>query len=110
MNIVLPFLGSTSWSVKNNLQKTFAKILPFCKLKVTFKTGNKLSSYFKFKDKLPESLRAGVIYQYNCANCNISYVGCTWRFWERRLQEHLHISALTGEPLSGMQIFKPLEI
>ena len=109
VHIVLPFLGSSSWTIKNNLRRTFSKILPFCKLKIVFKTGNRMSSFFKFKDPFPESLRSGVIYQYNCAKCNLSYVGSTWRFWERRLQEHLHISALTGEPLNGMQRFAPLQ-
>ena len=30
--------------------------------------------------------------------------------WEKRLEEHLHISALTGNPLSGLQIFAPMQI
>ena len=68
-----------------------------------------MASYFKFKDSLPKSLRSGVIYQFNCAKCNLSYVGSTWRFWERRLQEHVHISALTGEPLHGGQIYAPMQ-
>ena len=49
------------------------------------------------------------MYQFKCAKCNLSYVGSTWRFWERRLQEHLHISALTGKPLSGGQIYAPMQ-
>ena len=109
VRIILPFLGSTSWLVKNNLRKTFSKILPFCNLQVIFKTGNKMSSYFKFKDPLPKSLRSGVIYKFNCAKCNLSYVGCTWRFWEKRLEEHLHVSALTGKPLNGCTIYAPLQ-
>ena len=68
-----------------------------------------MSSYFKFKDPLPKSLRSGVIYKFNCAKCNLSYVGCTWRFWEKRLEEHLHVSALTGKPLNGCTIYAPLQ-
>ena len=109
VRIILPFLGTSSLIVKNNLKKLFREILPFCNLQVVFKTGSKMSSYFKFKDSLPESLRSGVIYHFKCAKCNLSYVGCTWRFWETRLQEHLHISALTGKPLSGCQIFAPMQ-
>ena len=109
VRIILPFLGTSSWSVKNNLKKLYKEILPFCNLQVVFKTGNKMSSHFKFKDSLPESLRSGLIYQFKCAKCNLSYVGSTWRFWERRLQEHLHISALTGKPLSGCQIYAPMQ-
>ena len=109
VRIILPFLGSVSWSVKNNLKKTFSEFLPCCNLQVIFKTGKKMSSCFTFKDLLPKSLRSGVIYQFNCAKCNLSYVGCTWRFWEKRLEEHLHISALTGKPLNGCQIYAPLQ-
>ena len=107
--MILPFLGSTSWMVKNELTRTFRNILPFCKLKLVFKSSNRLSSFFSFKDKLPTTLDSGVIYKYNCANCNVSYVGCTKRYWEKRLEEHTHISALTGGPLSGLQIFAPLQ-
>ena len=35
-------------------------------------------------------------------------IGCSKRFWEKRLEEHLHVSALTGKPLSGLQIFAPM--
>ena len=109
VRIILPFLGTTSLSVKNSLKKLYKEILPFCKLQVIFKTGNRMSSHFKFKDSLPESLRSGVVYHFKCAKCNLSYVGSTWRFWERRLQEHLHISALTGKPLSGCQMYAPMQ-
>ena len=83
--------------------------MPFGNLKIIFKSGRRLSSFFPFKDKLPESLRAGVIYKYTCALCNLSYVGCTKRFWETRLQEHTHVSALTGKPLHGLQLFAPMQ-
>ena len=65
--------------------------------------------FFSFKDKLPRALDAGVIYRYNCSNCNVSYIGCSKRYWEKRLEEHTHISALTGGPLRGLQIFAPLQ-
>ena len=107
--IVLPFLGTTSWQIKNELIKTFKKNVPFCNLKIVFKSGKRLSSFFTFKDKLPKSLMSGVLYKYTCAKCNLSYVGCTKRFWETRLQEHTHVSGLTGKPLSGCQIFAPMQ-
>ena len=53
------------------------------------------------------ALDCGVIYKYNCANCKVSYIGCTKRYWEKRLEEHTHVSSLTGKPLSGGQIFAP---
>ena len=83
--------------------------MPFCNLKIVYKTTRRLSSCFPFKDKFPKSLMSGVIYRYTCAECNLSYVGCTKRFWEKRLEEHLHVSGLTGKPLTGMAVFAPLQ-
>ena len=107
--MVLPFLGTTSWNVKNSMIRSFKKIVPFANLKVVFKTPRRLSSCFSFKDKFPKSLMSGVIYKYTCAECNLSYVGSTKRYWEKRLEEHSHISARTGKPLSGLQVFAPLQ-
>ena len=107
--MVLPFLGTTTRKMKNELIRTFRKILPFCNLKIVFKTNRRLSSCFPFKDRFPKSLLSGVIYKYTCAECNLSYIGCTKRFWEKRLEEHLHVSALTGKPLSGCTIYAPLQ-
>ena len=109
VTLILPFLGSTSFMVKNELTRIFKKNLPYCKLNVIFKTSNRLSSNFSFKDKLPVALLSGVIYKFKCAYCNVSYVGCTKRYWEKRLEEHTHMSALTGKPLSGGQIYAPLQ-
>ena len=108
VTIVLPFLGTTSHDVKKKLTSSFRKFLPFCEVKFVFKTACRMSSYFSFKDKFPVSLMSGVIYLYSCANCNVSYIGCTARYWEKRLEEHTHISSLTTKPLSGKQVFAPL--
>ena len=44
-----------------------------------------------------------------CAKCKLSYIGYTARYWEKRLEEDTHISARTGKPLTGMQIFAPMQ-
>ena len=109
VTIILPFLGTTSWRIRNDLKRSFNKILPFCTLKVVYKTARRLSSCLPFKDQFPKSLLSGVIYHYTCAKCNLSYYGCTKRYWEKRLEEHTHKSALTGGPLVGVQIFAPMK-
>ena len=108
VTIVLPFLGSNSWSIKNSLKRAFQKSHPICNLNVIYKTGNSLSSYFQFKDSFPKTIQSGVVYYYPCARCKLSYVGSTKCFWEKRLEEHLHISALTGARLYGKQWYPPL--
>ena len=107
--VVLPFLGSTSWKTKNSLIHTFRELLPFSRLKIVFKSSSRLSSCFSFKDKLPSSLMTGVIYKFTCAECNLCYIGSTKRYWEKRIEEHLHQSALTGNKKSGMQVYAPMQ-
>ena len=67
-----------------------------------------MSSCFRFKGAIPRSLLSGVIYEYKCPRCNSRYVGSPYRYWEERLEEHLHMSALTGKPLKGLQSFAPM--
>ena len=107
--LVLPFLGTTSFRTKNQLVRSFRELLPFSKLKIIFKTSRRLSSCFTFKDRIPKPLMSGVIYKYTCAGCNSCYIGSTKRFWEKRLEEHIHISALTGKKLHSMQVYAPLQ-
>ena len=107
--MVLPFLGSTSWKTKSTLIRSFREFMPFSKLKIVFKSSKRLSSCFQFKDKIPKSLMSGVIYKYTCAVCNHSYIGSTKRYWEKRLEEHIHTSALTGKRLNGLQVFAPMQ-
>ena len=109
VSMILPFMGTTSMSVRNNLVRSFRNILPFCNIKIIFKTSSRLSSYFKYKDSFPKSLKSGVLYRYTCAKCTLSYIGYTARYWEKRLEEHTHISARTGKPLCGMQLFAPMQ-
>ena len=65
-------------------------------------------SCFRFKNAIPCSLLSGVIYEFKCPRCNSSYVGSTYRYWEKRLEEHLHMSALIGKPLKGLRSFAPM--
>ena len=42
--------------VKSGLVRSLHKRLPFCKVKIVFKTSNRLKKYFSFKDVAPEPL------------------------------------------------------
>ena len=54
------------------------------------------------------SLLSGVIYECKCPRCSSRYIGSTYRYWEKRLEEHLHMSALMSKPLKGLQSFAPM--
>ena len=59
-------------------------------------------SYCRFTDTIliiPCALLSSVIYEYKCTRCSFRYIGLTYRYWEKRLKEHLHMLALTGKPL-----------
>ena len=73
--IVLPFMGHMSGVIKTGLSKSLQKHLPFCKLRILFKSTNRLKSYFNFKDVLPEPLRSCKIYKFTCGSCSASYTG-----------------------------------
>ena len=51
--IILPFLGSISWTVKKQLMQSVSDIRPSCKIKVVFKSCNKISSFSTFKGQTP---------------------------------------------------------
>ena len=73
--IVLPYLGSVSLQTRTRLEKLFKKSLPSCHLKVVFRSTERLSSIFRFKDRLPRSLVSGVVYKFLCSSCNATYIG-----------------------------------
>ena len=48
------------------LRKSFKDILNCYKLQIVFKSQNKLANTFRFKDRIPEELKSGAIYKFQC--------------------------------------------
>ena len=96
---VLPFMGKMSALVKSGLARSLHKRLPFCKVKIIFKTSNRSKNYFSFKDVIPEPLRSCKIYIFTCGSCNASYIGKTFRHMKVRVSEHQGVSPRTGKHL-----------
>ena len=44
--------------VKSGLARSLHKRLPFCKVKIAFKTSNCFKNYFSFEDVVPEPLHS----------------------------------------------------
>ena len=86
--LVLPYMGKMSALVKSGLARSLHKRLPFCKVKIAFKTSNRLKNYFCFKDVVPEPLRSCQIYNFTCGSCNASYIGKTFRHMKVGVSEH----------------------
>ena len=57
---VFPFLSKKSLEIKKRLQNAIERTLPYCKLKIIFKSPSKIVNHFHFKDALPKKLCSGV--------------------------------------------------
>ena len=95
----MPYLGSVSLQARTRLRKLFSKTMPFCDLRVVFKSPFKPFNFFRFKDRVPNYLTSGVIYQCKCGSCNATYIGKSIRHCKVRYCEHLNVSHLTGKRL-----------
>ena len=97
--IVLPFMGNLSGVIKTGLSKTLQKRLPFCKLRVIFKSTNHLKS--DFKDVLAEPLQSCQIYKFTCRSCSTSYTSKTFQHLKVRVSENQVVSPRTGKIVKG---------
>ena len=82
LRIVLPYLGNISSITKKRLNRFIGKRLKFCKLKTIFQTGNRLKNYFRFKDRVPETLQSSFVYRFKYGSCTASYEGSGFRTQE----------------------------
>ena len=78
----LPFLGSTSFQIRKNLQKLLSDKLTSYNLKFIFTSPIRVKSFFTFKDKLPKILLSRLAYKYKCCRCNATYYGKTKRHFK----------------------------
>ena len=56
--LVLPYMGKMSALVKSGSARSLHKHLSFCKVRVFFRSSNRLRNYFSFKDVVLEPLRS----------------------------------------------------
>ena len=96
---VLLFLARKSLEIEKRLQSTFERILPYCKLKVIFRSPSKFVNHFHFKDVLTKKLCSGIVYSFKCNSYNPIYYGKTKCHLYVRAAEHTGISHLTNRVL-----------
>ena len=101
LRIVLPYLGNISSITKKILNRHISKRLKFCKLKIILQTGNRLKNYYRFKDRVPETLQSNFVYKFKCGSCKASYYGKTYRHMKVRVSEHQGVSPRTGKRVKG---------
>ena len=105
--LVLPYMGKMSALIKSGLARSLHRRLPFCKVRIVFKTTNRLWNYFSFKDVVPEPVRSCQIYNFTFGSCSASYIGKTFRHQVSKeprkvTKEHQGVSPRTGKHLKGI--------
>ena len=101
LRMVLPYLGNISSITKKRLNRCIGKRLKLSKLKIIFQTGNRFKNYFRFKDRVPETLQSNFVYKCKCGSCTVSYYGKTYRYMKVRVSEHQRDSPRTGKRVKG---------
>ena len=85
------------------MNRCISKRLKFCKLKIIFiQTSNKLNNYFRFKDRVHETLQSNFVYKFKCGSCTASYYGKTYRHMKVWVSEYQGVSPRTGKRVKGM--------
>ena len=87
--------------VKNRLNKLLKEFYPQLTVRVIFKPGRTIKSFFRFKDVVPLSLQSSVVCKYTCHCCNAMYIGKTKRQLTVRIHEHLGKSVRTNRPITN---------
>ena len=97
----LPFSGLHSVQIRNQINKLFSSAYhAYIQIRCIFRPMQRLSNFFRFKDRIPLSLRSRIVYTYKCQCCNALHVGETVRHFHKHISEHMGISDSTGKPLS----------
>ena len=93
---VLPYLRTRlRWTIEGNL--------PYCKLKVKFRSNCRLNTLLRFKDSFEKKICSGIIYRYTCSNCKVTYHGKTFYYFYNRAVKHMGISNLTEKHLKNIK-------
>ena len=96
----LPYLGRYTLQAKTRLIRLIKQCYPELKLEVIFTSPKRISSLFRFKDKLPSLICSSVSYRYRCPGCHASYYGKTTRNLVVSCREHLGINK-TGQKIKS---------
>ena len=96
----MAFIGTNTKKLDEELRRCLRKYYPQIKFNFIFNNPYKIGNLLPFKDKLPDSMRSGIVYLYNCPNCQVGYLGCSSRTLKTRFCQHAGISDRTGRDLT----------
>ena len=93
--LFLPYHGQISLQTRTKSRKSLNSILNFCNLQIAFKSQNKSSNAFRFKNCIHEELAPSAVYKFPYGLYNKSYYDECVRQLNVRVGEHTGILQLT---------------
>ena len=96
-NSVTIFRESFQYHQKET-ERCISKRLKFYKLKIFFQTGSILKIYFRFKDRVSETLQTNFVNEFKCGSC---YYGKTYKNMKVWVSEHQSVCPRTGRQVKG---------
>ena len=90
-----PYFRPSPLETTTKLRKCIKGILNCCKLHIVFKSQNRLTNAFHYKDHIPKEPTSGGVYKFQFGLCNVCFYGKCVRHLNVRTGEHIRISPLT---------------
>ena len=103
LTFVLPYLSKISLNLRIRLRQTIESILPYCKLKVIFRSNCRLNTLFWFKFNWEKNSLWENVSIYMCGNYKVTYYEKTFLHCNTRATEHMEIFNFTGKPLKNVK-------
>ena len=73
LTFVLPYLGKLLFDLRTRLSRNIERDLPYCKLKIIFRSKCRLNTLFRFTDPPEKKIRSGIIFRCTYSNCKVTY-------------------------------------
>ncbi|CAF1492766.1 unnamed protein product [Adineta steineri] len=86
----VPYFGPLSQIYAKRITSTINKNYPLKQIRVILDVTERIGNSFTLKDPIPENMQSGVVYEATCPDCNMKYIGKTYRHYKTRIHEHLN--------------------
>ena len=97
----LPYLGEVHMKTIREITKIIQRYYPDLSISYFFKSNSQISNFFSQKDRIPDDLRANIVYNYTCDACQAAYIGSSVKQSRVRFFQHMGVSHRTNLPLSN---------
>ncbi|CAF4725681.1 unnamed protein product, partial [Rotaria sp. Silwood1] len=86
----VPYFGHLSKVYAKRIISISNKSYPLKHIRLVHDVQERVGSGFIFKDQIPDPMQAGVVYEATCPQCEVHYIGKTFRHFKTRVHEHLN--------------------